>query len=104
MSAGGSETPGAADVNLDLPPADFVRQMQPHERVLVQLKDTLYEGSWERVLADLQARLAGQPYVFKLSQTIGRDIAAIEKLRAYEKRQGADLSRLLQSEGEGHGH
>jgi hypothetical protein len=79
-------------------PEEFVRRLEPYERVLVELKDALYEGSWERVLRDLRARQGGQPYVYKLSQTISRDIAAIERMQAYERQQGVDLSKLLKQE------
>jgi hypothetical protein len=82
----------------DCTPEEFVRRLEPYERVLVELKDALYEGSWERVLRDLRGRQAGQPYVYKLSQTISRDIAAIERMQAYERQQGVDLSRLLKQE------
>lgn len=95
MSDGGDGLPGPIDPVLDLPPVAFLGRMEPHERVLVELKEKLYEGSWERILADLRARVSGQPYIYKLSQTIARDIAAIERMRAYELRHGVELSQLL---------
>jgi hypothetical protein len=49
----------------------------------------------------LRARQRGEPYVFKLSQTIVRDIEAIERLRCYEKEHQVDLSRLLKGEAAG---
>jgi hypothetical protein len=55
----------------------------------------LYEGSWERILEDLRARLEGEPYIYKLSQTITRDIAAIERMRAYERRHEVSLADLV---------
>ncbi|MCW8132605.1 MAG: hypothetical protein KIS92_19810 [Planctomycetota bacterium] len=79
---------------MDLDPEAFLSRLEPYERVLLDMKNMLYEGSWERVLADLRARLKGEPYVYKLSQTIARDIAAIERIRAYELRHGIDLSRV----------
>lgn len=76
-------------------PEDFVKRLDPYERVLVELKDKLYEGSWDRVLGDLRARLSGGAYIYKLSQNIARDIAAIEKMKAFEERYNVNLSDLL---------
>ena len=88
---------GAAgnDPYLDVPPEVFVARMEPYERVLLDLKDQLYEGSWERILADLKARLDNKPYIYKLSQTIARDLAAIERMKSYELRQKVNLSKLV---------
>ncbi len=105
MSDGGDALPGPMDPVLKLSPDEFLARMETYERVLVELKEKLYEGSWERILADLRARVSGQPYIYKLSQTIARDIAAIERMRAYEQRHGVDLSQLMKpgrSKGTGH--
>jgi hypothetical protein len=83
------------DSSLDVPVQEFVARLQPYERVLIDLKDQLYEGSWERILGDLRARLEGKPYIFKLSQTIARDIAAIERMKAYELRHQVRLSEWV---------
>src|SRR5258708_32810863 len=85
------------DPNLDVAPELFIQRMEPYERVLLDLKDHLYEGSWERILQDLRARLENKPYIFKLSQTISRDMVAIERMKAYEIRQKVNLSRLVNS-------
>ncbi|MFH0939058.1 MAG: hypothetical protein V1899_07240 [Planctomycetota bacterium] len=82
---------------LDMPPEEFVARLEPYERVLVDLKEQLYEGSWERILEDLRARLDGHPYIYKLSQTIIRDLAAIERMKAYELRQKVNLAALLKN-------
>jgi hypothetical protein len=94
----GDAEAGAAESDpeyADLPPEVFVARLEPYERVLVDLKDHLYEGSWERILADLRARLDNKPYIYKLSQTIARDVAAIVRLQSYEIRQKVNLSLLL---------
>ena len=85
----------STDPCLEVPPEVFVASLEPHERVLLDLKDQLYEGSWERILGDLRARMENKPYLFKLSQTISRDLAAIERMRSYELRQNVSLSKLL---------
>jgi hypothetical protein len=74
---------------------EFIKGLAPHERVLIELKEKLYEGSWEKVMGDLRARLENRPYIFKLSQKIGRDLEAIEKMKEFEGRMGVDLAVLM---------
>ncbi len=93
MDAGPATSSGEA--YMDVPPEIFVSRLEPHERVLVELKEQLYEGSWDRILGDLRARQENKPYIYKLSQTIARDIAAIERMKTYEARQQVDLAALL---------
>ncbi len=83
------------DPLLDLPPGAFVKKLEPYERVLVDLKDLLYEGSWERVLTDLRAARDNRPYVYRLSNTIERDLKAIDRMMAYETKHQLSLSSLL---------
>lgn len=93
MGVGASEEIGS-DPILDVPVEVFLARLEPYERVLLDVKDQLYEGSWERILGDLRARLDNKPYLYKLSQTIARDVAAIERMRAYELRWRVNLSAL----------
>jgi hypothetical protein len=88
---------GAADSDpyLDVSPEVFIKRLEPCERVLIDLKEQLYEGSWERMLEDLKARLENRPYIYKLSQAISRDLAAIERMKSYELRQQVSLAELL---------
>ena len=62
------------------------------ERMLVVLKRELYEGSWDEMVADLQARLEGRPYIFKLAHRITDDLERIRRLRQFEQSNGVDLS------------
>lgn len=91
----GTSSGTGRDSDLDVPVQEFVARLEPYERVLIDLKEQLYEGSWERILGDLRARLEGKPYIFKLSKTIARDIAAIERMKAYELRQQVNLSEWV---------
>jgi hypothetical protein len=84
-----------ADPSLDLPPGTFVKNLEPFEQVLVDLKDLLYEGSWDRVLADLRAAKENRPHVYRLSNAIERDLKAIERMKAYEEKHQVSLSKLL---------
>jgi hypothetical protein len=91
----GVSSGAGGDPNLDVSVEEFIARLEPYERVLLDLKDQLYEGSWERILGDLRARLDGKPYLFKLSQTIARDVAAIERMKAYELSHQVSLSEML---------
>lgn len=84
-----------------LEPEEFAKRLEPFERVLIELRDQLYEGSWDRVLSDLRARQRGEPYVYKLSQTIARDIDAIVRLQRYEQQHQVDLARLVKGKPSG---
>ncbi len=68
-----------------------VRGLTNEERMLVVLKRELYEGSWDEMEADLRARLAGQPYIFKLVHRIQDDLRRITRLRRIERRFKVDL-------------
>ena len=96
----GEASPDAPDFDpsLDVPPEVFLQRLETYERVLLDLKDQLYEGSWQRILEDLKSRLDGKPYIYKLSQTIGRDITAIERMQAFEIRHQVNLSELRKKE------
>ena len=69
--------------------------LMPDQWDLVLLRDELYDGSWDDMLADLKNRMAGKPYIFKLVNRIQQDIAMIENLRALEKKKGVNLRDLL---------
>lgn len=66
--------------------------------MLVQLREELYSSSWDRMLADLQDRLKGRPYIFKLVNRIQDDITRIEKLRDYEKQNNVNLAAFIKGE------
>jgi hypothetical protein len=70
----------------------YVDRLTSEERMLVVLKRELYEGSWDEMVADLQARLEGRPYIFRLAHRIADDLERIARLRAFEKQAGVDLS------------
>lgn len=93
--------PSRSDPNLDVPSEVFIARLESYERVLLDLKDQLYEGSWDRILGDLKARLENKPYMYKLGQTISRDMAAIERMRAYELRNNVNLSELVRKKPAG---
>lgn len=74
---------------------DFVARLSDEHRMLVILKAQLYGGSWEPMLDDLQNRLDGKPYIFKLANRIKDDIDRIEQMRKFEQEHNVDLSDYL---------
>lgn len=75
---------------------DFVSRLSNEQKMLVVLKAQLYGGSWESMLDDLNNRLAGKPYIFKLVNRINEDIQRIEKLRGFEVEHGVDLADYVE--------
>lgn len=65
--------------------------------MLITLRDELYGGSWERMTKDLNDRLKGRPYIFKLVNRIKDDLKRILKLQEYEKKCGYKLTDLLKT-------
>jgi hypothetical protein len=70
----------------------FVKNLSDEHRMLIVLKAQLYGGSWQPMLDDLQNRLTGKPYIFKLVNRINEDIDRINELMGFEKQQGVDLA------------
>ena len=73
----------------------FADSLASEERMLVVLKHELYEGSWDEMIADLQARLEGRPYIFRLAHRIIDDLERIRMLREFERLHGVDLSEFV---------
>ena len=76
--------------------SDYVNSLSEEQRMLVILKKQLYGGSWEPMLEDLQNRLDGKPYIFKLANRIQDDIERIEQIRLFEKEQNVDLADYVE--------
>jgi hypothetical protein len=73
----------------------FVNALGEEHRMLVVLKKQLYGGSWDSMLEDLNNRLDGKPYVFKLVNRINEDIERINDLKTFEQANGIDLSDYI---------
>jgi hypothetical protein len=73
----------------------FAEGLSKEERVLVLIRDELYEGSWEDLERDLQARREGKPAIFKLITRIDEDLSRIQRLRAFERDEGVNLRPLI---------
>ncbi|MCK5565938.1 MAG: hypothetical protein KAJ07_11885 [Planctomycetes bacterium] len=83
------------DSSLDALAKDFVRGLDNEHKMLVVLKAQLYGGSWLPMLDDLQNRLEGKPYIFKLSTRIKDDVQRIEQMKAFEESNGIDLAEYV---------
>ena len=73
----------------------FLEGLTKEDRLLVAIRDELYEGSWDELLADLEARKTRKPFVVKLASRIEEDLTRVEKLRAFEREHAANLRTLL---------
>jgi len=76
--------------------SDFIASLSDEHRMLVILKAQLYGGTWEPMLDDLQNRLEGKPYIFKLANRIKDDIERIEQMRKFEEEHNIDLTEYVE--------
>jgi len=60
--------------------------------MLVVVCRELYDRDWDEMIADMQARLNGKPYIFKLATRIEDDLLRIQRLRQLEKELGTELA------------
>ncbi len=73
----------------------YIESLSSEEKMLITLRNELYGGQWERMLKDLNDRLKGRPYIFKLINRIKSDIKRIEKLQEYEKKHDINLADYI---------
>ena len=76
--------------------SDFIAGLSDEHRMLVILKAQLYGGTWEPMLDDLQNRLEGKPYIFKLANRIKDDVERIEQMRKFEEEHNIDLTEYVE--------
>lgn len=69
------------------------------DRMLLRMRDTLYEGCWDDFERDLRARAGGRPHVFdtipetpSMPTTIATHLKLIAAMRAWEERYGRVLT------------
>ncbi|MCK4958973.1 MAG: hypothetical protein KAT00_06225 [Planctomycetes bacterium] len=87
-----SEKGKRKDLPIDAVVKEYVDGLDDKHRMLVVLKAQLYGGGWEPMLDDLNNRLAGNPYIFKLVNRIKDDVERIGEMQAFELEHGVDLS------------
>jgi hypothetical protein len=76
--------------------SDFVNGLSEEHRMLIVLKSQLYGGSWAPMIDDLQNRLSGKPYIFKLANRIKDDIERIEYMQEFEQEHKVDLAEYVE--------
>ncbi|HEG42964.1 MAG TPA: hypothetical protein ENH94_02835 [Phycisphaerales bacterium] len=84
------------DLQADAVVRDYAEALGNESKMLVVLKSQLYSGSWDTMVDDLNNRLKGKPYIFKLTNRINDDVARIEELRSFEKANGVDLADYVE--------
>jgi len=73
----------------------YFRTLQKEDVHLLALREILYDGSWEDMVKDLEARRDGKPFVFKLRNQIDEDLERIRKLDAYEREHEVSLGKYV---------
>lgn len=71
-------------------------ELTQDEKMLVLLRDELYEGSWDSMTKDLKDRLKSKPYIFKLVNRIQDDLVRIDKLKDIEKKNKINLADFVE--------
>jgi hypothetical protein len=74
----------------------YVGSLDNEHRMLVVLKSQLYSGKWEPMVDDLENRLSGKPYIFKVSNRIKDDVERINEMRDFEKAHQVDLADFVE--------
>lgn len=75
---------------------EFVGGLSSEHKMLVVLKSELYGGSWEPMLADLENRLEGKPYIFKLANRISDDLGRMKEMQQFEAEHNVDLADYVE--------
>ena len=88
-----SSSAGANGVDTDLDA--FIKGLTDEDKMLVRLREELYEGRWDAMLADLNDRLHGRPFIFRLASRIQDDMARVQRLSRFERRKGVNLAKLI---------
>ncbi len=84
----------------NIAPREFFSRLSPEESQLLLVRESLYDGSWEEMEADMRHRLERKPYIFRLQNRIEEDLARIHYLKRYEMQKGVDLGMFLEAESD----
>lgn len=76
----------------------FFNSLTKSDRMLVALRDELYDGDWETMIGDISNRMKGQPYLFKFVNRAEKDIQSIKKIKGFEEEHHINLNRFLKKE------
>ncbi len=73
----------------------ILNSLTEQDKVLIVCNYQLYDGDWQALLNDLQARLEGRPYVLKLGERIKEDIQRVHRLMEIEKENNIKLGDFV---------
>ncbi|PCJ62654.1 MAG: hypothetical protein COA79_03815 [Planctomycetota bacterium] len=90
-----------ADPESEKESKSFFDSLTKSEKMLVILRDELYESSWDLMLKDLNSRLKGEPFIFKLADRIDSDIKCIDKIKSFEKKKNVNMGDFINLKSEG---
>jgi hypothetical protein len=91
-----SELPASKQHILRMDPHEaYFRSLAPEEMQLLVLREVLYDGEWDEMIRDLEARKEGKPFVFQLKTRIEEDLERISVLRSYEEEHGVNLGKYV---------
>lgn len=79
-------------------PEAFFNSLAKSDKVLIALRDELYDGCWDTMTEDITNRMKGQPYLFKFVNRAEKDIQSIKKIRSYEQEHDINLNIFLKKE------
>ena len=65
------------------------------DKMLVDLRDELYFGSWGNMTGDLRDRQKARPYVWKIHDPIAQDLKRIPQLQELETEMGENLATVI---------
>jgi len=80
--------------------AGYVASLSSGEKLLIDIRDELYEGKWEQMKEHLQNRLRDKPvpdesHMPQLFQRVTNDLESVIKMEAYEIRYGVNLADYI---------
>lgn len=76
----------------------YYDSLSEEAKMILVLRDELYEESWGKMVDDLKNRLKGRPYIFKLVHRIEEDLERIETVRSYEDKHNINLKDFVKGE------
>lgn len=74
---------------------EFVESLDERDRMLIEVRDVLYEGRWSDMLADMTAARDGGPFVFKIAERVEEDLERARRMRNFEQTHDVQLNQLL---------
>ncbi|MFN7182228.1 MAG: hypothetical protein ACK4NF_06085 [Planctomycetota bacterium] len=77
---------------------EFVKNLTDEDKLLLILRNELYESSWDLFKKDLENRKKGKPYIFKLMKRIEEDLERIKRLQQFEKKYNINLFEYIKKE------